>query len=307
MTIPQQPLSTPPHATPGSASDQAALPLIHEFIAAGPIDLNIQNLRGGITLRAELGTTVRVELSPHGEAARQLVERMTVRFTEERLVVDVPSEGFGHVGADVGGFFRSFGTGNGASLSDRIAVGVRSLVRGAEGLGGQLDITVVVPTGSRAVVGDGAGDVRIAGGLGRLEARTGAGELTVERGADQRNRLTTGTGNIRVGASTGDLTATTGTGDVLLDRIDGHVAATAGVGDVLVRHAGSGHLTARTGLGDVTVHVAPGTAARLDLATGLGSRDVQLTPADGAGAAERTVEIEAKSGKGDLRILRAVG
>ncbi|APX33768.1 hypothetical protein BH708_14805 [Brachybacterium sp. P6-10-X1] len=57
--------------------------------------------------------------------------------------------------------------------------------------------------------------------------------------------------------------------------------------------------------GDVTIRVAQGTTAHLELATGFGDRDVQLTPVDSAGAAERTLEIEAKTGKGDLRVLRA--
>jgi hypothetical protein len=51
--------------------------------------------------------------------------------------------------------------------------------------------------------------------------------------------------------------------------------------------------------------VLPGTAARVDLATGLGDRDVRLTPADGAGEAERTLVIEGRTAKGDLRVLRA--
>lgn len=283
-------------------------PLLHEFIATGPIDLNVQNLRGTITLRAEHGNhsnTVRVQLSPHGAAAQELVERLTVRFEHDRLTVDAPSEGFGNLGGDVGGFFRSSGADRSGPLSDRFAQGMRSLLRGAEGLGGRLDITVLVPTGSRAVLSNGVGDVRVHGALARLEARTGTGDLTLERGADGPNRLTTGVGDLTVGPSAGALSAKTGTGDLVLEQVQGAVSLTTGVGDITVRRALSGTLTARTGLGDVLIKVAPGTATRLDLATGLGDRDVQLTPTDGAGEAERILEIEAKSGKGDLRVLRA--
>lgn len=296
MTMPQQ---------PAPASVQSSVPLTHEFTAAGPIDLNVQNLRGAITLRAEHGAAVRVELSPHGPAGQKLAERLTVRFDQSRLTVDVPSDEFSRVGADVGGFFRTFGTDDGTPLSDRLADGVRSLVRGAEGLKGELDITVLVPAGSRAVLHDGAGDVRVHGALARLDARAGAGDLALERGADEGSRVSTGAGDISVGSSASDLAANTGTGDIRVDRAEGHVAMNAGIGDISVRRALSGRLTARSGLGDVTIHVAPGTATRLDLATGFGERDVQLDPTDGAGEAERTLMVEAKSGKGDLRILRA--
>lgn len=289
-----------------TASPQS-VPLHHEFSANGPIDLTVQNLRGTITLRSEPGTAVRFELSPHGTAAQQLVERLTVRFEHDRLTVDIPSDEFGRVGADFGGFFRAFGSGaEGAPLADRLADGVRSLVRGAEGLKDRIDITVRVPEGSRAVLSTGVGDVRVTGAFGTLEARTGTGDVTLDRTAETRSRLSTGTGDITIGPGAGSLSAKTGTGDLLLEEVQGAASLTTGVGDITVRRALAGSLTARTGLGDVLVHVEHGTATRVDLATGLGERDVQLTPTDGAGRAERTLEIEARSGKGDLRVLRAV-
>lgn len=303
---PQQPAS--PQPTPPQPGPPPPAPLSHEFSATGPIDLNVQNLRGTITLRAEHGTAVRVQLTPHGDAAQELVERLTVRFEHDRLTVDMPSEGFGAVSGDVGGFFRSFGekgTTGLSGLSERLAQGVRSLARGAEGLGSRLDIEVLVPTGSRAVISGGVGEVRIHGVLARLEARTGTGDLTVDRGAEEISRLSTGAGTITVGPAAGDLIAKTGTGDLELAESQGEVSLTTGVGDVTVRRAISGRLAVRTGLGDVLIQVEPGTATHLDLATGLGDRDVSLTPADGAGEAERTLEIEAKSGKGDLRVRRA--
>ncbi|GAA1488675.1 DUF4097 family beta strand repeat-containing protein [Brachybacterium sacelli] len=320
MTMPQQSAPVPPPA-PGPPENSATRS--HEFTATGPIDVSVQNVRGAVVLRAEHGTDVRVELFAHGEAARELAERMTISFEHDRLVVDAPSDEFGRVGGDLGDFFRSFGNRDGTPLSDRLADGVRSLVRGAEGLTGALDVTVVVPGGSRAVLVDGAGEISVHGALAVLEARTGAGELTIDQGAQERSRLTTGTGDIQVGSAHGDfvartgtggiqvgraagfLAATTGTGNVDLREIAGEVSVTTGVGDITVQRATSGHFAARSGLGDVTIHVTPGTATRLELATGFGDRDVQLTPTEGAGEAERTLEIEARTGKGDLRVLRA--
>lgn len=296
------------HAAPSGASPSAGEtePILHEFTAAGPIDATVQNLRGAIVLRAEHGTAVRVELRPRGEAGRELAQEMQVRFEGDRLFVDAPSEGAQVFGGSVGDLLRGLGSeSGGASWSDRLSAGLRSARRNLEGLAGALDITVLVPSGSRAVLHDGAGDVRVHGTLATIEARTGAGGIDLHRGGWESTRLTVGTGDIAVGPSSGTLSATTGTGDVRLEESAEHTTVTTGVGDVLVRSAVSGHLGIRAGLGDVTIHVAPGTATHLDLATGLGDRDVQLTPTDGAGTAERTLEIEAKTGKGDLRVLRA--
>lgn len=323
MTMPQQPAPVPPPAPEQHRTSGAGR---YEFTAAGPIDLSVQNLDGAITLRAEHGTAVRVELTPHGKAAQELAERTTISFEHDRLVVDVPGDEFRQSGGDLGDIFRAFGSGSGsggAPLSDRLAEGVRSLVRGAGSFGGELDITVVVPTGSRAVLAHGTGEITVAGELHTLDARLGTGSLSVDRGAEERSRLTTGTGDIHIGPAPGDVVARTGTGDVHLGRatgvasvttgtgevdiqeLTGEASVTTGVGDIAVRRAASGRFTARSGLGDVAIHVAPGTAVRLELATGFGDRDVQLDPADGAGAAERTLEIEARTGKGDLRVLRA--
>lgn len=281
-------------------------PIVHEHTAAGPVDATIQNLRGDIVVRAEHGTAVRVELRPHGAAGRELAQRMRVRFEDERLFVDAPADGAQAFGGSVTDMLRGLtGESAGGSWSDRLSAGLRSALRGAEGFTGTLDITVLVPHGSRLVLHDGAGDVRVHGVLERIEARTGVGDLDLGRGGEEDTRLTTGTGDISVGPWAGSLSATTGTGDIELAESAGRASLTTGVGDVHVRRALSGELRIRAGLGDATIRVASGTATHLDLATGLGDRDVRLTPADGAGAAERTLEVEARTGKGDLRVLRA--
>lgn len=314
--MPAQPdPTTPPatdHAGPGTGyaehtAQHAPAPTIHEFTADGPIDLNIQNLRGDITVRAEHTTAVAVTLTPRGRAAQELVERMSVRFGGGRLTVDAPAAEAGHISGGFEDFIRGFADGRaGSSWSDRLADSVRNLVRGAEGLASELSLEVVVPAGSRAVVSAGIGDVRVSGTLARLEVKSGTGDVRIERSAEDSTRLTTGTGDITAdGAATGDLRVHTGTGDVTLQRTDGEVEVSTGVGDIAVAAARSRRLSARTGLGDIEVRVAAGTATRLDLATGFGDRDVQLTPTEGAGGAERTLEIEAKAGKGDLRIMRS--
>jgi hypothetical protein len=311
-------------------------PIVHEFIADGPVDADLRTLRGDVVLRAEPGTALRVELRPADRAGRELAERMRVTFDQQRLVVDHPED----EAQDLGDLLESITSGEG-TWGERLSRGLRAAARGASGRTGQLDLVVVLPARSRVALRAGSGDVAVAGALARLEIVAGAGDLTVERGADESVRVESGAGDISVGPTSGDLRAksgsgdlrlgpvggaakaTTGAGDIALGPVGGQIAATTGsgdvdlaelsgeatittgTGDITVRLARSGHLRARTGVGDVIVHVAPGTATRVDLATGIGERDVRLSPADGAGDAERTLVVEGRTAKGDLRVLRA--
>jgi hypothetical protein len=274
------PRTSSPADAPGSAESSAASDegqgVVHRFRSPGPIHLNLQNLRGDISVRAGSGPEIQVELIPHGRSGRALVERMTVRLDHDRLVVDAPASEAHSVSGALQGLFGSTagsdgGSGHGATSpwSDRLAEGLRSVVRGAEGLASSLTIWVSVPADSRAVINAGAGDIEVAGRFATLDVKAGTGDLRIEQAAQERSSLTTGTG------------------------------------DITVARAETGTLTARTGLGDVAVRIAPGTAAHLDLATGFGERDVRLTPTAGAGAAQRTLTLEARSGKGDLRVTRA--
>lgn len=311
-------------------------PIIHEFVAEGPVDADLRTLRGDVVLRAEAGSALRVELRPLDRAGRELAERMHVAFDQQRLVVDHPED----EAQDLDDLLESIASGEG-TWGERLSRGLRAATRGAAGRSGQLDLVVVLPARSRVALRAGSGDVSVTGALARLEVGAGAGDITVERGADESVRVDSGAGDISVGPTSGDLRAksgsgdlhlgpvggaakvSTGAGDIVLGPVGGHLAATTGAGDVdlaglsgeatvttgtggiTVRLARSGHLRARSGVGDVTVHVAPGTATRVDLATGLGERDVRLAPVDGAGDAERTLVIEGRTAKGDLRVLRA--
>lgn len=311
-------------------------PIVHEFTADGPVDADLRTLRGDVVLRAEPGTALRVELRPLDRAGRELAERMQVRFDRQRLVVDHP-EGEAQ---DLGDLLEQVTSGEG-SWSERLSRGLRAATRGATGWAGQLDLVVVLPARSRVDLRAGSGDVVVSGALARLGIASGAGDIAVERGADESVRVESGAGDISVGPTAGDLRAKSGTGGVVLGPVDGAAQAatgagdivlgpvggsiaattgagdvdlaelsgeatiTTGTGDITVRLARSGLLRARSGVGDVTVHVAPGTATRVDLATGLGERDVRLAPVDGAGEAERTLVVEGRTAKGDLRVLRA--
>lgn len=291
----------PPPADPGPEAPPA--PLVHAFTADGPIDLTVQHLRGNLRVRAEHGPEVRVELRPHGQAGRELASRMRVDFTGEHLRVSAPADEAGAVGSSFGELFRgpeltaAAGTagasgaeraGAAAGFTDRLGAALRTLVRSAGEIGSALDVEIVVPAQSRAVISVGVGDIRLSGPFARADLKGGTGDVELAE-AGGSARLITGTGDVSVGTLRGQATATTGTGSVR------------------VRRAERGTLRTRTGVGEIEVRVLEGTATRLDLATGLGRRTVELTPAAQDPEAERTLEIEARAGTGDIRILRAEG
>lgn len=291
-------MPTPPGA-PSSPSSPAqdpapAAPLVHSFSADGPIDMNVQHLRGNVSVRAEHGHAVRVELRPRGEAGRELAARMRIDFSGGHLRVDAPADEAGNLSATFGDLFRSSG-GSGAaeepaapggSFTDRLGAALRTLARTAGGIGSGLDIDIVVPVDSRAVVSVGVGDIRLHGSFGRADLKSATGDVELSD-ADGTAQLVTGTGSVTIGALRGQATATTGTGSVRIGQAE------------------RGTLRTRTGVGDIQIRVLEGTATRLDLATGLGDRSVDLTPTDGVPDAGRTLEIEARAGTGSIRIERA--
>lgn len=298
-----------------------AAPIIHEFTASGPIAADISSQRANITLRAEPGTAVRIELRPLDEAGRELAEQIVPRFDRGRLVLEDPKDETGEISGifsdfarDLGrDFGRDFGRdgaggaehGDRSSWADRLASGMRAIRRTTAHCTGALEILVIVPEGSSADLRGNLGGVAVSGALSRIDARVGAGSLRLERSAEDLTRLTVGPGAIVVGTAVGALEVTSGSGDLSFEEISGKVSITSGTGAISVRRALAGAMTVRSGSGAVTVGVAPGTAAHLDLATGSGRREVDLSPAAGAGDAERTFSLQVRTGRGDLRVLRA--
>jgi DUF4097 and DUF4098 domain-containing protein YvlB len=97
----------------------------------------------------------------------------------------------------------------------------------------------------------------------------------------------TGSGDVAICASVGDLEIMTGTGDVTLGAVHG------------------GSIRAKTGTGDVSIGVAAGVAALLDLNTVTGDVKIDLTETDGPGDSEARAQLSVHSGSGDIKIRRA--
>lgn len=189
----------------------------------------------------------------------------------------------------------------------------------------------------------GNGQVVIADVRGELHATTGNGRVAV-RAAEGRLRVNTGNGRLELKDVVGAVEATTGNGQVELELAgSSELRVSSGNGDIRVR-GGSvlrarlntgkgdlecssvlepGHHTFSTGKGDISALLPPDARARVDLQTGHGDvvSDFALVRVGRTGPmgfggtrmvgsigdGEPEIEVSAKTGKGDLRLISADG
>lgn len=192
----------------------------------------------------------------------------------------------------------------GSSLNGRITAGPLY----AEGPLGAVDVTAT------------AGDVRI-DEAGRLDLRVSAGSVVVGRvtgpttvtasagsvrvrevAGDASVRCTNGTTTI--GRVTGSLEVTGAHGEVVVDRVAGTLRARAASGGIRVDHVESGSVDLSTSYGTVEVGVPEGTAAWLDVSSQYGGVRNLLQSAGGPVEDERTAEVRARTGYGDVVVRR---
>lgn len=286
----------------------------HTFDASEPISLSVRGARGDLTVR----TTSEPQASVRLEAVRaDVLERATVRMEGGELVIDIAGGQVSGVGDDLSGLASG-----GGSWSDRLSKGLRSLGGGFKGVTERIDISVSLPEHSSVKATLGAGDILIDGRLAVVSVGTGGGDLRCPaevlqlrlssgagditcREISETGRISTAAGDLRVETVSGRADLKSGAGDVTVGLLDGEAELKSGAGEVRVESARAGRLRARAGTGGVTVQVPEGTATRIEASTGMGQKTIDLQPTDGAGAAERTLELDLKSGIGDLRVTRA--
>lgn len=298
---------SPRQDPPGEHPREERIPgrRVHSLAHDGPVDVDVRTLRGDVTLATGPEDRAQVTLTPHSAAGEELAERAVVRLEQGCLTVDISAEGGAEVGRRLGAALLTLLTpGQEEAFADRVAAGVRDVAAAGEGAAASIDVEVMVPEHSRAVLSTGIGTVTVLGDLDGCEARSGTGQLHVQSAAVESTRLSTGTGRIVLGDTRGFVSARTGTGGIEVVRAEGRIRLVAGVGDIRVARALSGMVDARTGLGAIEVAVPRGTAVLLDLATGDGRRDVRLDAAAQRGPLTRLLELTGRSGKGDVRVVR---
>lgn len=207
------------------------------------------------------------------------------------------------------------------------------------GMGGSIDVTIELPTGSQ-VHGEaaaaafrcegrldtcrfktGVGDIQL-DGAGRLRATTGAGGITVDR-AVGHTEVTTGSGTVRireidgtaviksangdiwVGEVTGDLRVNTANGAISVDRAHATAGAKTANGDIRIGEVVRGSVVLETAMGQLEVGIRDGTAARLDVSSRYGRVHNSLTSTGGPEPSDETVEVRARTSFGDIVIRRS--
>lgn len=279
---------------------------MHTFHTPGPTRLRVELGAGACHIRGEETDTTTVELvAMRGDRyAQDLIDRATVEQRGDEVVVLLP----------------------------RVTVALF-------GRRGEVEATIVVPTGSDIEVVLGSADLDTHGVLGQAKVTSGSGDITVDEVTDVTSK--TGSGDLRIAKATGSVSSKggstdaeigliggdfdflTGSGDIEVREIHGLVRGKAGSGDVEIGRAGDGIdvllgsgdldvrrverglLKAKTGSGDVTVAVADGTAAYLDIMTGSGETRSSLDGAEAPVDGEPTVELSIRTGSGDVVLERA--
>jgi hypothetical protein len=122
-------------------------------------------------------------------------------------------------------------------------------------------------------------------------------------GVDGRVRFDTGSGNVDVRDSKGDLVADTGSGDVMAQSVDGKFVCDTGSGRCEVAGFHGENLRCDTGSGDVEVRGA--AAGQIELDTGSGDVRVIASEADEIDADTGSGSVELEAGGARLRRMRA--
>ena len=260
------------------------------FETPGPITARIEVVSGSVRVRADDRHDTVVTVRPHNEGSAADVaaaEQTQVTFSAGELLVRSTSRP------------RLLFFGNGP----------------------EIDVDVVLPTGSSLDVLTTAGGITCSGRLGAATLESKHGNLRLDRAGSLRARtssgdisvtavegeadVTTAYGNVRVGEAAGPTRLGTGYGDVTVDRALDSLTGSTKYGQVRVGEAVRGSLVLETAYGEVEAGVREGTAAWLDVQSGSGRIRNTLTETEGPEDAGETVEIHARTSYGDILIRRA--
>jgi hypothetical protein len=174
--------------------------------------------------------------------------------------------------------------------------------------------TVVLKTGLGAVhlaetgplnVRNGVGPITVEGVSGSAEVRAGSGDIRIGA-VDGTADVSTSNGKLQLGVVTGPANVKCSNGSVSVDRALSDITAESSNGEVRIDEVVRGKVTAMSKNGSVEVGVREGSAAWLELNTGVGRVYNELTSSDAPEADEPVdkVEVHASTKLGDVTIRR---
>jgi Toastrack DUF4097 len=185
---------------------------------------------------------------------------------------------------------------------------------------GRVRVSLSVPRESLVTANLGSADLRAEGRLGGAWVDTGSGDVSIAETSGDVN-ADSGSGDLRVGRVAGNLRLHTASGDVFAEDVSGELTVESASGDVTIGaargvariHTASGDIrvdAARGGevnidaaSGDVSVGVPTGTSVWLDLVSVSGSTRSELQPSgEPEGGPALTLRVQTMSG--DIRVRR---
>ncbi len=217
-------------------------------------------------------------------------------------------------------WFVSFSTKRPESIDVVVQLPTGSHVRGEAGLGdfqsdGVLG-TVALKTGLGAIRLAETGPLTLRSGLGEITVERVRGSATVHTGSqDIRMGAVDGSadvhasnGTVRVGVVTGPASIKVSNGSVVVDRALSDITAATANGEVQIGEVVRGKVDATSKNGRVEVGVREGSAAWLELSTGVGRVYNELAASDAPEDDDPVdkVEVHASTKLGDVTIRRAL-
>ena len=185
-----------------------------------------------------------------------------------------------------------------------------------------IDTLIEVPTGTPLKISSASEDVTVTGSCGDADVATSAARLTLETVAGDL-RLRYSDGDSRVAAVTGSVQLSAGGGRADFGEVGGSLRGKLGSGvldadvvrgDFSVR-AGTasarlgtvyGNVDLAFGSGPVQIGVPAGVTAYVDIISGTGEVHTDMPVEPAPAAAERQITIRARTGAGDVRVIRGV-
>ena len=133
---------------------------------------------------------------------------------------------------------------------------------------------IIVPVETEVRSHTGSGNVRVEGTQGELNAESGSGSLEIRRiGASVRAH--TGSGNVVLDDVHGTAKVHTGSGSIRAERITAGFDGETGSGSIELRATGPGAVRAEAGSGSVELH---GVSGSLNAQTGSGTIEAEGAP-----------------------------
>lgn len=280
------------------------------FNTPEPISVTVEIGVGEIQIEATDRQDTVVDVRPSDSAKKSDVaaaQQTRVEYANGQLLIKAPSKGWRQY------TFR----GGGESIDVHISLPAGSNLRSDAGVG------LLRCTGrlGECHLKTGMGDIQLQE-VGRLEAKSGAGEITVDKVTDHAE-ITNGSGTIHVGSIDGNAVVKNSNGDTWIGPVGGDlrvnsangkiaigqthatVAAKTANGDIRLGPVAGGSVVAETAMGKVEVGVSDGVAAWLDVNTHFGTVRNELDAAGPPQPGEATVEVRARTAFGDIIIGRS--